>query len=160
MAAREKKKQPGYLFRIVQDVKVYRRFPLSILHISSSRSVSHSTHSHFQLQSPVHQNQGLNLYYMATMMNALYVLALLHFKPTNSSRMITQMYRRGTRNSVEAIVFAKVFVNQTIGHIPHHLVLMELEPLHSLDAVLSLHELWTLIVGVSSHHLQNEFDLR
>jgi hypothetical protein len=37
---------------------------------------------------------------------------------------------------------------------------MELEPLHSLDAILPLHKLWTLIVGVSSHHLQNEFDLR
>jgi len=120
----------------------------------SSRSVSHSTHSHFQLQ-----NQGLN--YMVTMMNGHpSVLALLHFKPTNSSTMFTQMYQRGTRNSLEAIVFTKVFINQTIGHSPHDLVLMELEPLHSLDAVLCLHELWTLAVGVSSHHLQNEFDLR
>ena len=98
---------------------------------------------------------------MVTMMNGHPSgLALLHFKPTNSSTMFTQVYRRGTRNSLETIVFAKVFVNQTVGHIPHHLVLMELEPLHSLDAVLCLHELWTLTVRVSSHHLQNEFDLR
>lgn len=67
------------------------------------------------------------------------------------------MYRR---HNSQAIVFAKVFINQTIRHIPHHLVLMELEPLHGLNAVLCLHELWALAVRVSSHHLPNEFDLR
>ena len=107
-----------FYLTIVQHAQAYRQFTCTI---HRSQSV-HASHTHiFQLQPPMHY-QGLKYTAIILILRTSFHsgVAKLHFTIHifNVSETLASSLLRcmdGTRNSIEAIVFAKVFVDQPVG---------------------------------------------